>query len=342
MKLCFFVLFSLFFVNGEALINLKEWVDPIILEEKQIIIPGYKDAFNPSIVRWRDGRLLLSFRTRDKLTNSPHLIGFAWLNEEFEVIGEPTLLTIYGGLPLKISRAQDPRLVRVKDTYYIVYNNIITEEDLEKRRMFLAPLNYIEGQFFIVDPTLMLKFEGDPKNSWREKSWSPFDYEGTFLFSYSLNPHRVFYPLMDNNECKTLYKTEQNITWNFGEIRGGTPSLLIDDHYLGFFHSSIEMASFESKGKKMSHYFMGAYLFSKDPPFNLTHISQKPIIGSFFYTAPDYPSWKPLKAIFPAGFVMDDQYVYVVYGRQDHESWVIKIDKKELLKSLTPLMEKAN
>src|SRR6185437_14652254 len=103
-------IFCFVFACDADSVDLEKDIASYILEEKQIVIPGYPDAFNPSIVRWCDGRLLLSFRARDPLTNSTHLMGFAWLNEDFEVIGRPTLLTIYGGVLLKRDRAQDPRL----------------------------------------------------------------------------------------------------------------------------------------------------------------------------------------------------------------------------------------
>ena len=70
-------------VCGQALPDLEQNVQSFILEEKQINIPGYPDAFNPSIVRWFDGRLLLVFRARDPLNQLPYLMGFVWLNEEF-------------------------------------------------------------------------------------------------------------------------------------------------------------------------------------------------------------------------------------------------------------------
>jgi predicted GH43/DUF377 family glycosyl hydrolase len=313
--------------------DLCERVQSFVLEEKQIFIPGYPSAFNPSIVRWHDGRLLLAFRARDPLTQSAHLMGFVWLNENFEPESEPTLLTIYGDRPLKISRAQDPRLIKSGDKYYIVYNNILSDDDLETRRMVTAELHYKDHQFYISSPQYHLCFSGDKKN-WREKNWSPFDYNGTFHFSYSLNPHRVFLPFLENDRCETLAVTKGDIRWKWGELRGGTPSLLDGDEYLGFFHSFIDIKTVQSNGEKISHYFMGAYRFQREHPFALTHISPEPIIGKEFYTPPDYPTWKPLRVVFPGGLVFNDDYIWVVYGRQDFESWVVKLDKKGLMDSL--------
>lgn len=324
-------------IGARGLPDFDKKIQPFILEEKQLIIPGYPDAFNPSLIRWYDGRLLLSFRTREPLTHSSHLMGFVWLNEDFEPEGEPRLLSIYEEAPLKTSRAQDPRLIRVGDAYYIVYNNILSNEDLETRRMLVARLHYEDDHFYIIKPQYLLDFKGDKKN-WREKNWSPFEYQGKLFFSYSLNPHRVFMPSLLDGKCETGACTMmENFHWKWGELRGGTPAVLDHDHYIGFFHSFMDMASVQSKGKIISHYFMGAYCFNSKFPFALTHMSPEPIVGKTFYGGPDYPTWKPLKAIFPGGIMVDEKYVWVVYGRQDYEAWVVKMDKEGVIKSLVPV-----
>ncbi len=328
---------SLLAIHTQSLPNLEETVQSFILEEKQIVIPGYPTAFNPSIIRWEDGRLLLSFRARDPITRSSHLIGFIFLDENFEPQGNPTLLTIYGDRPLRISKAQDPRLIKSGKHFYIAYNNILNDSDLEARRMITSRLKYKEGKFFINSPEYILSFAGDSKN-WIEKNWAPFDYKGNLCFSYSLNPHRVFKLSKNRTSCQTLALTQANIDWKWGELRGGTPSILDGDEYLGFFHTFINMKSEQSNGEKISHYFMGAYRFSSTPPFGLTYISPEPIIGHTFYAPSNYPTWKPLRAIFPGGFIFNHDYIWVVYGRQDHECWVVKLNKQELMNSLTSVL----
>jgi predicted GH43/DUF377 family glycosyl hydrolase len=321
-----------------SLPDLEKGAHEFVLEEKQISIPGHPGAFNPSIVRWNNGKLLLSFRSWESGVPFPNLIGFVWLTEEFEVEGEPMMLSIYGDRELTVSRAQDPRLIQVGDIYYIVYNNILSDSDLEVRRMVWAPLQYGDKGFFIENPQYITEFEGDIKN-WREKNWAPFDLNGKLAFSYSLNPHRVFEPLHGTEECKTLAVTTAQIDWKWGELRGGTPALLEGGEYFGFFHTFIDMKSVQSKGKKISHYFMGAYRFQSEYPYALTQISPEPILGKEFYTPPDYPTWKPLRVVFPGGLIFNDQFIWVVYGRQDFETWVVKMDKKALLESLISVSE---
>jgi predicted GH43/DUF377 family glycosyl hydrolase len=43
--------------------------------------------------------------------------------------------------------------------------------------------------------------------------------------------------------------------------------------------------------------------------------------------------------IFPGGFVVIDPYIYVAYGKDDHEMWIAPIDKAELKKALKPVSE---
>jgi predicted GH43/DUF377 family glycosyl hydrolase len=113
---------------------------------------------------------------------------------------------------------------------------------------------------------------------------------------------------------------------------------MVEDQYLTFFHSCTKMRSVQSEGKEMPHYFMGACTFSKNPPFEMTSISKKPIIGKKFFSGNIYPpyfgSWR---GIFPGGYVINKDNIRIVYGRQNHEMWMVKLDRQGLLDSLIPL-----
>ena len=121
--------------------------------------------------------------------------------------------------------------------------------------------------------------------------------------------------------------------------RGGTPGLIIDgSQYLAFFHSSKVMPTVHSNGDNILHYFIGAYTFAQHPPFEITQISPEPIVGRKFYNGTIYtPYWKPVRAIFPCGYIFDGSYIWIAYGRQDHEIWLAKLDKEGLLNSLVPV-----
>jgi predicted GH43/DUF377 family glycosyl hydrolase len=78
---------------------------------------------------------------------------------------------------------------------------------------------------------------------------------------------------------------------------------------------------------------MGACTFSASPPFELTKMTAKPIIGPDFYTA----SYLEKRVIFPGGFVDAGDLIYIAYGKDDCEIWIATLDKKELKKALIPI-----
>ena len=340
-------------LSSEMFLDLREMNQDFVLETRKIDIPCYPDAFNPSLIRWRgsllmsfraggyqdasDEALLMSFRIRDPQDESTNDIGLVLLDEDFNLLSAPQVLKIPGtDAPVAI-RKQDPRLVRVGTRVYIVYSNMIEALGVDyTRRMFVSEVCFDGNHFFALEPQCLSQFEGEAEQRW-QKNWVPFDYEGRLLLAYSIAPHKIFYPLLHTGSCETIACTGPDVPWDFGVLRGGTPALREGGEYLGFFHSSKEMKTVQSEGKKISHYFMGAYLFSSRPPFAVTRISPRPIVAESFYDGPAHKTWKPLRVVFPGGFISDDKYVWIAYGKQDHEIWVAKLDKQALLSTLVPV-----
>lgn len=323
---------------AQELINLQENVQDFVLETKRISIPSYPDAFNPSIVRWKD-RLLLSFRTRGTTTKA-HFVGFIWLDEQFEPISNPQLLQSNNANTI----CQDPRLLVINDRLYMAYNDLVTFDEIQTRRMFFSEVLYENNRFYLHEPQpLPGPWDPDPETTefnafikHRQKNWVPFTYNNEVLLSYTLEPHQIV-SLNNNTTFAIRFASENSSCWSLGELRGGTQAIKLDNCYLGIFHSCKILATQNSNGKKMRHYFMGAYTFKPEPPFEITHISPRPIVGNGFYDGcMDYPTWTDLRVVFPTGCIDDEKHVWVTYGRQDFESWVMKLDKKLLLESLIP------
>ncbi|MBS0625480.1 MAG: hypothetical protein JSS32_05465 [Verrucomicrobia bacterium] len=334
----FIFLFSLFLRPLFALLDLEENPQDFILEIKKIEIPGYPDAFNPSIFRW-DGRLLMSFRfipnPKDSYTS---YLGIVWLHENFDPDGPVQVLnTREPGDPVP-SRAEDGRIVQVGEKRYFVYSDN-TEPKLSKGgfRVYISELNLLNGKFFLSDIECLSQYPHESREI-REKNWTPFDYKGNLLLAFSQVPHEIFCPVFGTGECFTVEKTPTKIDWEWGVPRGGSPALPVEGEYLSFFHSSIKIGTLHSDGKAMPHYFMGVYTFSMEPPFEILRISPRPIVGRMFYRGPVHNRyWGSVRVVFPCGFIEDEKYIWVSYGRQDHELWIAKLDKKGLLDSLVPV-----
>jgi len=323
-------------------LDFEESAQDFVLESKRIEIPGYPTAFNPSIIRWGK-EFLLAFRVIPNRTQSfTSQLGVILLDETFSPISQPQFLNTREPNALTPSRAEDGRLIFVGDKLYLVYSDN-SEPKISKGgfRVYIAEVDFDGGNFKLKTPECLTRYEGESRNI-REKNWVPFDYNGNLLLTYSLIPHLIFRPLLNGNgECETVASTMGPINWNWGILRGGTSALLgvaPNGDYLSFFHSSKMMASIHSEGKNVLHYFMGAYTFSPQPPFEMTSISPKPIIGKGFYKGDIYkPYWHPVRVVFPGGYLFDERFVWIAYGRQDHEIWIAKLDRQKLLESLVPV-----
>lgn len=341
-----YILFFLMMIPSIQAVNLEDRAQDFVLETKRIELPGHPYAFNPSIVRFR-GALLMSFRELPLpeesfpcpiQSSSISQLGLVFLFEDFTLDGTPQILDLPTCNGKNEGRSEDARLIVVDGRLYMVYSDNLNEEVREGGfRMHIAEVDY-DGIAFSIKSVNVINHFPDESKDRREKNWVPFDYFGSLLLAYQINPHTILYPYLDSSElAEGLFSTKADLTWKWGELRGGTPALRCGNEYLSFFHSSIEVATDHSDGEVMPHYFMGAYTFRKHPPFALTKISPEPIIGKNFYSGKDYAYyWKPVRAIFPCGFIMDNDYIWVSYGRQDHEIWLVKLDKTGLLNSLTP------
>ena len=318
------------------LIDLQDLSQDFVLETKQIEISGCPYAFNPSMVRWH-GYILMSFRfIPDPTSPFTSWIGLVLLDEQFNPVGEPQLLNIRDGTTNVPSRADDARLLYVGDKLMIVYsdnpNPKITGGGF---RMMIGELHFTNGSFALQNAVRLVEYEGE-KETLRENNWTPFEYRSSLFLSYSIDPHRVFFPIPGKGTCITYATTFPSLHWEWGILRGGTPALMLESgEYFAFFHSAKKMATQNSQGKTMTHYYMGAYTFEPEPPFRITRFSKEPIVGPGFYKGRSYkPYWGSIQCVFPAGMIMEGNTIWLSYGRQDHEIWIAKIDKKKLLDSL--------
>jgi len=132
--------------------------------------------------------------------------------------------------------------------------------------------------FYTLDPPNHVAFENEV-NIRHQKNWIPFDFcpycnfqrgltvansNATLLFIYSIRPHRIVQAFATNvsgeMKAETVFLTEllPEFRWRWGEMRGGSPALLMGDSYLSFFHSSGHL-----NHKHIGTYVMGAYIFDR-------------------------------------------------------------------------------
>lgn len=313
--------------------------DSVIVATKRIYIDGYPEAFNPSIIRTDDGILML-FRSLPDPHHRPFIsdTGALWLNDSLEPISAPQLLIIRNPGDPTPQQAEDIRVFSLNGELYLVYNDnvdVVNASEWDHRDMFIAKLNYKNKKFSVEAPQKIIHPDYYEKVKW-QKNWQPFEWHGNLLIGYTINPHEILAPDLKRGFCTTVYKTEADIKWHWGKLRGGALAQREGDEYLAFFHSPIQYISETTQGRYLMHYFMGAYTFSGEPPFQLTRISPYPLVSEGFYT----PSPLGIRCIYPGGYVTAGPYIYLAYGKDDKEVWIAIIDKEKLFDSLVPVKEK--
>lgn len=308
----------------------------IVVSTKRIYIPDYPGSYNPSIFKFNN-HYLLTFRYQPNRSFQPWIsyIGAILLDESFEAISDPELLDTRFNDPRTSSQSEDARIFSSNEKLYVIYNDNMELEYpayWERRDMYVAELSFAGGHFQLSEP-VKLFYEARYRNNPWQKNWAPFEWNGTLLLSYSLNPHEVIHPNLSTGTCQKCYETSKLVQWPFGSMRGGTPALLVDGEYLAFFHSGIFTATTCSDYRQMWHYYMGAYTFEAEPPFELTKMSSSPIEAPGFYTYSSYEK----RIIYPSGFIRDGSNLYVAYGKDDSEIWIATIDLNELKKTMVPI-----
>jgi len=322
--------------------NLKgKYLKGIISETFRIDIPEFPEAFNPSICE-ADYGFILTFRYLPEPVERPWIsfVGVMLLDHSFQAISKPQILNLREADNTVISQAEDARVFSCNGRYYVVYNDnheIVCPHAEQRRDIYIAEFSYVDDQFIAERPVRLCYPKFYEARKW-EKNWTPFVKDGRLLLSYSLDPHEVIVPDLETGICQPYSFTPERSNWRWGWMRGGTPSLLVDGEYLGFFHTGIMTPTGASYNEPMWHYFMGAYTFSPQPPFQVTKISPVPLMDSAFYLQSDHPK----RVIYPGGFVMIKDDIYVAFGKNDTEVWIAKINKNVLKGSLRSIEKKVS
>lgn len=302
-----------------------------IIDTKQIKIPGYPNAYNPSLIPYKDG-YLLSFRfisrrpdvVKTDFRTDLSFIGIARLDKKFKVSEKTIQLLHIVSHSQKISlTAEDARLFHIGNRIFIFFNDLPLFQAHDGFAMYFAELIEERGTFVLKEPAKLLK---TPFATSIEKNWSPFVSGNQLYVIYSTQPQIVLEVDLNTGDCQEVVWGNPNLDWNLGIVRGGTPAYPVNDQMLTFFHSS-----FPAKVSKGRAYVMGAYTFDKEPPFSIRTISLTPLGDLSYYTQDN-----STKVVFPGGLVVQDPYLLVAWGKNDKQIFITTFDKEKLLTSMGP------
>lgn len=282
------------------------------------------DYFNPTLYQRPDGRWLITRRSKPWSTfrfGINDIMAFK-LDHNVPLYGIPVHIpTMLHG-----EHFEDPRIVTgaseliLSMTNFIVFNG---GQQWTGAHQMLCNINkdWMGQRRF--DPV----FDGNgptvSSNQKNQKNWLWFMHDGAPHMVYWTKPHTVV-RFTQRMEMQQRYVTiDINENWKWGEPRGGTPPILIDNEYWTFFHSSLPWRG------KQRHYHMGAYAFESKPPFRITRMTSRPLLSGS--QKDPWNEGKPL-VVFPCGTLFNDGMWTVSMGVNDLVSAWIEIPHKALAK----------
>lgn len=288
-------------------------------------LPG-TDYFNSGLIQRPDGLWLV---TRRSIWHPEIQIG---KNDLMAFLLDPVRLMPLKGIRLNLLKAfpgehfEDPRAVMFNGKTYVSACDFVIENK--------GWTGAHQAMFEVDDNWSMIK-RWDPdygkngpalgRNTGNEKNWLWFFRDNKPHLVYSANPHTVveFDQQFQHPVEHSTVNSQIHEIWTLGEIRGGTPPVLLENEYWTFFHSSVQ---WRDDGKRW--YVMGAYAFQSTPPFQITKITMRPLLcGSRF---DHWAEGKPL-VVFPCGALMREGKWLVTGGLNDLDSFFIEIPHTELL-----------
>lgn len=168
------------------------------------------------------------------------------------------------------------------------------------------------------DSEIELPFGGNGEGA-VQKNWQFFDYGKKLHFVYWYDPFQVV------RECSTVF-TGPSLRWGHGEIRGGTPPVLVGDSYFTFFHSRTDSGR--------ARYHMGCLQFSAKEPFTPQAMTMQPLLSGT--NKEPSLSWAPL-TVFPCGALYRKGKWCVSLGVNDLNCGLVDFNHEELLALMAPI-----
>lgn len=170
-----------------------------------------------------------------------------------------------------------------------------------------------------VEKEILLDYAGNGKGV-TQKNWQFWDQDGELWFIYHYAPFQVV-RLKDKKVHRGL-----DLKWKWGEIRGSTPPVKVDDSYFTFFHSRLDHGR--------SKYYVGCLEFSNKEPFAPISMTMEPLLSST-NKEPNL-HWAPL-TVFPCGALYKDGTWCVSAGINDLHCALVDFVHSDLVKKMETL-----
>lgn len=110
----------------------------------------------------------------------------------------------------------------------------------------------------------------------QEKNWLWFNQGGQWFCIYTLEPMTVIAMNRDGTTASLVRHNPRSSLWPYGIVRGSAPPVPWNEKsYIAFFHSALPWKL------RRRRYYVGALLFDRQSPFNITHITPFPLLQGY-------------------------------------------------------------
>src|ERR1700722_2229248 len=220
-------------------------------------------GYNPSIVRFGD-KILLAYRYHEQDWHTK--LAIAELNQKFEVVRHKEI-----SLPGSASQ-EDPHL--------FVHKNVLCMAWVESASLGRSIVKYgtlVESKEWAVTNTYQPKFGQNDGNA-MEKNWVFNSVGDRIMVIYSSSPTlSTFIVNGAAAELPAEYGKPPHFPW--GEPRGGTSFLPLENHRIRFWHSRLDNENNPIPNNPTRRYYIGCTLYDAEMKA-LRHCSRPLVFGS--------------------------------------------------------------
>jgi hypothetical protein len=284
------------------------------------------DYFNPGLVERKDGLWLIArraeFESRARFGK----------NSIWAFLVNPDDYGLIRGHRIKIpttrldEQFEDPRaILHGGKTWVSCCNFIWFGSSWSGGHQIIVPCtdDWIAGIRY--DPNYGKNGSAFGMNTGHEKNWLWFEGpNGKLHLLYRAAPWTIVeFDEKEGMIPATQYlHPEWSVTWDYGEIRGGTPPVLVGNEFWTFFHSSVPWQG------NFRRYHVGILAFESKPPFRPKRMTKEPI-----FTGSQNDRWMQRKPLvcFPGGALLRCDTWLISFGVNDLDCGWAEIPHEDIL-----------
>ncbi len=289
--------------------------------------PGV-DYFNCALAQRDDGLWLVVRRSRNRARLH---FGF---NDLVAFLLDPVTLRPIRGVPVQMQKRwpdeqwEDPRVMMVNGRTFISCCDFIWNRTAwTGAHQIIEEVDANWSSIRRFDPTYGFNGDNLGHNTKHEKNWLFFRHDDAWHLIYGAEPH-VVAMFDDGFNLVNEWKSDRDLCWDFGEVRGGTPPVFYQGRYWTFFHSSTKWRP------PYRQYHMGAYAFNPKPPFDIDLVTIAPLLSGS-YDDP-HSDTKPI-VVFPCGAIIRDKKWLITFGVNDLKCGFMEIPHNDLLERMAAI-----